>query len=131
MANNYISQIEQERIIELQRQGRSYRQIGKEVGRDASSVYRIVSGERGTFWKSHKTKTWRCTGCGSLIRDIKCRACSLRASETSRKRNEQSAKNWYDQIRTARKQRRATVLEVINEERKNKPVDCGLHNESS
>ena len=131
MANNYISQQEQERILELQKQGRSYREIGKELGRDASSVFRIVSGERGTFWKSHKTATWRCKGCGSLIRDVKCRACSLRASETARERNEYSVRNWFDQIRTARQHRKATVLEVINEQRKSKALESGQHDRPS
>ena len=131
MSNNYISDSEQARIIEMQKQGRSYREIGKELGRDASSVFRIVSGERGTFWKSHKTQTWRCNGCGGMIRDYKCRSCELNNTTTSAQKNRRSTKHWFEQIKTKRREKVSTVLRVINDERKkHQALGERLYNES-
>ena len=122
MANNYITRSEVDRIIEMQKQGCSYRAIGKELGRDASSVYRIVSGERGTFWKSHKAKPWRCADCGNLIRDHYCRACRLNNERSSTQKNRDSVKEWWKQIRQKDRLQATTVLRVIHDEYQSKDL---------
>lgn len=117
---NFINEDEETIIEDLFEDGVRVNQIARLLKRSPSSISRVLSGERGAFWRSHKTKKWRCSGCGGTIREKECRVCRVR-SLVKRQKETRNIPRWDNIIKAKEKE----VLESkerfrCGDERRNK-----------
>ena len=102
MGSNYINEDEAMIIEDLFNDGVRVNEIARLLKRSPSSISRVLSGERGAFWRSHKTKKWRCTQCGGTIREKECRACNVR-SLVKRQKETRDIPRWDSIIKAKEK----------------------------
>ena len=93
----YINQAEIELIETMYANGVRVNEISRQLKRSPSSISRVLSGERGTFWRSHKVKARRCSGCGGMIRAKVCKVCVTRQM-VKRKKELDSVPVWCEMI---------------------------------